>query len=711
MPRIPANQPDHLHLREEQEREQQEEAPVQEPKGRLMTVLQVLAIVIAMTLAVYNNALIGDLPTQKATPYALLVESEPFDPVPPCNEGGTRISSGTDINQNGQLDAGEITDALTLCHGLRGLSGPQGQPGLDGVDAIPQLLVSQALPIGNATCPTGGTNLSSGMDFNADGELSALEITSTANLCNGAVGQTGVNGTNGVDGTVGASALVEKVIAPSYICLDGFQILFGVDDGGLQGVPNNGMLEDDEVRESLNFCFEPLRSERITDIVSGITDSVSDTCDAAAWLEASATFVFAATDGTNGCELHRYTANGNTSEMVVDLHPNGDSTPGQALGFHALQDGNQVLFDANDGANGRQLWVSDGTAEGTNILGSVEMTTPVSWNDGYVFFSPTGGLVWTNGSDLRDWLQHPTWNSSQSSGASDALSSTSQHGGSWLHGGETGLWFSTTDAQGDVEPAYVSNNGDVVFWSLNNFGDAELTHMIEDGQDMVAIAMRGTAKQLVRLAADGTHAWITSISPTSGDTRMGEGMGLHRIGDNLVYDAVASSNDARLWTTNLANGITVQLSTELMAPGAQVGVANNGERLLFDCVTPTRGTEICFTDATPLGSGVLHDLTPGVLSSDIRGLLAIGDGFVVVSDGSIEGTSTGMSVWTVQGTAIRPVYNPWPGSGNSSQALTFGELHLAQTQLFFIASDGVTGHEWHRWSHGELSNDWIVIDR
>jgi len=381
------------------------------------------------------------------------------------------------------------------------------------------------------------------------------------------------------------------------------------------------------------------------------------------------------------------------------------------LGFHVLQDGRKVLFDANDGTNGRQLWVSDGTAGGTNLLGSVEMTEPVPWNDGYVFFSPTGGLLWTNGSDLRDWVQHPSWNASQSSAVTNALSSTSQHGASWLFAGETGLWFSATDTFGDVEPAFVSNTGEVVMWSINDFGSAEITEMVEDDGDAVAIAMRGTAKQLVRLAADGSHVWLTSISPASGDTKLGEGMGLHRIGDNLVYDAVVSSNDARLWTTNLANGITVQLSTELMAPGAQVGVANNGERLLFDCVTPTRGMEICFTDATPLGSGVLHDLTPGVLSSGLRGLLAVGDGFVVVSDGTIEGTSTGTSVWAVQGTAIRPVYNPWPGSGNSSEALTFGELHLSPTQLYFIASDGVTGHEWHRWSHGELSDDWIVIDR
>lgn len=59
---------------------------------------------------------------------------------------------------------------------------------------------------------------------------------------------------------------------------------------------------------------------------------------------------------------------------------------------------------------------------------------------------------------------------------------------------------------------------------------------------------------------------------------------------------------------------------------------------------------------------------------------------------------------------MRHVYNPWPGSANDSQALTYGGLILSDTQAFLIAHDGITGHEWHRWSHGELSDDWIVID-
>ena len=60
---------------------------------------------------------------------------------------------------------------------------------------------------------------------------------------------------------------------------------------------------------------------------------------------------------------------------------------------------------------------------------------------------------------------------------------------------------------------------------------------------------------------------------------------------------------------------------------------------------------------------------------------------------------------------MRLVSDPWTGSGNSSEALTYGQLLISPTQAWFIAHDGGHGHEWHRFSHGELSDDWIVIHR
>ena len=120
---------------------------------------------------------------------------------------------------------------------------------------------------------------------------------------------------------------------------------------------------------------------------------------------------------------------------------------------------------------------------------------------------------------------------------------------------------------------------------------------------------------------------------------------------------------------------------------------------------------MCVTDGTPGGSNVFHDLTPGVLSSDIRGLVAVGDGAAMVSDGVTSGDAVGVSLWMIEGDELHMAYNPWPGTGNSSQALTYGSMTLTDSQLFFVAHDGEFGHEWHRWSHGELSDDWIVIDR
>jgi ELWxxDGT repeat protein len=229
--------------------------------------------------------------------------------------------------------------------------------------------------------------------------------------------------------------------------------------------------------------------------------------------------------------------------------------------------------------------------------------------------------------------------------------------------------------------------------------------------DVLAAASRGGVKQVLRLHDNGTHTWITSIAPASGDTRLGEGMGLHLIGNNLIFDAETVAGEPRLWTSNLANGITLQLSSSILAPGAQVGVANTGTRLMFDCLTASTGLETCMTDGTPQGSRVVHDLTPGLMSSDVRAIASVGDGWLVVSDGMINGSSQGVSLWVVEGEAMRPAYNPWTGSGNSSAALTYGQLVVGPTQAWMIAHDGVHGHEWHRWSHGELSDDWIVIRR
>ena len=434
-------------------------------------------------------------------------------------------------------------------------------------------------------------------------------------------------------------------------------------------------------------------------------------CDQAVWSKALSGFFFAANDGVNGCELHVHHPTTNNTTMVVDLHPSGDSLPGRDLGFSVVDDGQRLLFDATDGATARQLWASDGTAEGTKALGAVEAWKPLVWGNGLLFRSTTNQLVWTNGSSLESGLMLPSWDSEVTQAVQANLSGLSNIGDAWIHSDGQTVWFSAADGSGDVEPYRLSENGELTTWTVNDFGSTQLSDLLTVDNDVVAVGVRGGVKQVIHLHNNGSHTWLTSIAPTSGDTHIGEGMGLHLIGENLVFDAVTTGNEARLWTTNLANGITLQLSGAMQSPGAQVGVANTGERLLFDCLTPTHGMEVCTTDATPQGSHVLHDLTPGLMSSDIRGFAPVGEGWLVVSSGSVDGTSQGLALWVVEGTAMRLAYDPWGGNGNSSQALMYGELVISPSQAWFIAHDGEHGHEWHRWSHGELSDDWIVIHR
>lgn len=705
-----ANQEDSGHDSEHEERHEEQEQPPNHRHRRWFTVLQTLTLVVVLVLAVYNHALIvAPHEEQLATPW--LVETEPFGPLAPCNEGGSRLHTGFDVDGNGLLDVGERMDSVVVCNGMQGLSGPQGQRGENGMDAVPQRMETTVLPVGNATCPEGGLVLHSGLDLNLNQNLDAEETVNQTVVCNGLVGDDGRPGTNGTDGRIGAAALVDKVTAPTYICADGFMIRFGVDDGAAEGEAHNGVLELNEVRETLNFCFEPLRSERATDVFNGVGNSMTTGCDEAVWSNTISGFFFAANDGVNGCELHVHHPEANTTTMLVDLHPNGDALPGRDLGFSVLGDGELLFFDATDGQGPRELWVTDGTAEGTEALGAVEAWKPLPWGEGLLFRSTSNQLVWTNGSALQNNVTLPTWTAEVSQAVQANLSMLTDIGQAWIHADERAVWFSAADGAGDVEPYRLSTSGVLTSWAINDFGSSQLSDLLSIENDALAVGVRGGVKQVVRLYENGTHAWLTSIAPSSGDTHLGENMGLQLIGDNLVYDAVTVANEARLWTTNLANGISLQLSSTIQSPGAHIGVANTGERLLFDCLTPTHGMEACITDGTPQGSRVLHDLTPGLMSSDLRGVAPVGDGWIVVSSGSVNGTPQGVVLWAVEGTAMRLAYDPWTGNGNSSQALTYGELILSPTQAWFIAHDGVHGHEWHRWSHGELSDDWVVIRR
>ncbi|MCW3123376.1 MAG: hypothetical protein JWQ38_2868 [Flavipsychrobacter sp.] len=73
---------------------------------------------------------------------------------------------------------------------------------------------------------------------------------------------------------------------------------------------------------------------------------------------------FTATDGTNGTELWKTDGTVPGTVMVKDINPG--STGSAPANLNRI--GTSLVFTANDGTNGAELWVSDGSAGGTVLL-------------------------------------------------------------------------------------------------------------------------------------------------------------------------------------------------------------------------------------------------------------------------------------------------------------------------------------------------------
>lgn len=76
---------------------------------------------------------------------------------------------------------------------------------------------------------------------------------------------------------------------------------------------------------------------------------------------------FAATDATNGEELWVTDGTAEGTTMVKDIRTGSTGSSIEYL----TRFNDKVVFAANDGTNGVELWISDGTSEGTNMLSNI----------------------------------------------------------------------------------------------------------------------------------------------------------------------------------------------------------------------------------------------------------------------------------------------------------------------------------------------------
>lgn len=86
-----------------------------------------------------------------------------------CTNGGSRIITGVDLNDNAILDENEVQNSSYICNGK---------------DAVNTLLEIIPEPAGE-NCSFGGFKVLTGIDFNYNGTLDEDEVDNTEYICNG----------------------------------------------------------------------------------------------------------------------------------------------------------------------------------------------------------------------------------------------------------------------------------------------------------------------------------------------------------------------------------------------------------------------------------------------------------------------------------------------------------------------------------------------
>ncbi len=347
---------------------------------------------------------------------------------------------------------------------------------------------------------------------------------------------------------------------------------------------------------------------------------------------------FRAYDATNGNELWVTDGTVNGTTLVKDIYPgstNGYTNDSYPQAFYAF--GSQVLFSAET-ALGQELWISDGTANGTTLVKDINTVSTHSSPrfftefNGMVYFSANDGI---NGTEL--WVTNGTSNGTTlfkdiNPGSSSGNINSSEVSDLIVFKGKlffeaynaaTGyeLWSSDGTANGttlvkDIYPGSPSGN---------------INYPIVLGDKLLFAATDGTNGYEL-WSSDGTPTGTTLLKDIYNGSSDGNPQYMTKIGDHVYFFASDSTTGYEPWKSDGTSNGTVRIAD--IRTGTNGSLVNSfcyggdcarfrqyGETVIIFANDGVNGTEPWITGGSITGATLLSDVRPG--SSD-----SVGGGFM-----------------------------------------------------------------------------------
>ena len=427
---------------------------------------------------------------------------------------------------------------------------------------------------------------------------------------------------------------------------------------------------------------------RIIDINPGGGSSAPDLLT-----NVNGTLFFTANDGINGRELWMSSGTPANPVLVKDINPGSSN----ALGEQSyLTDVNGTLFfRANDGVNGSELWKSDGTQSGTVMVKDINLGSGGSFArfltdvNGTLFFTADNG---TN--DYKLWKSDGTEAGTvlvkdiNLVGDSKIEGLTNVNGTLFFYADDningSALWKSDGTEAGTVLVKDINPDSDF----SNPYGftnvNGTLFFVEDDGFNGYALWKSDGTEAGTVLVKDTNIGGIDSFGPNR----------LTNVNGTLFFSAEDENNDVELWKSDGTEAGTVRVKNINPASGDSFSsgsfpdnLTNVNGTLFFTAGDGFTDVELWKSDGTEAGTVRVKDINPGSNSSEPIRLTNVNGTLFFTADNGVNGRELWKSDGTEAGTVLVQDLNP---GGNSSDPSNLTDFNGT---LFFKADNGVAGRE------------------
>ncbi len=398
---------------------------------------------------------------------------------------------------------------------------------------------------------------------------------------------------------------------------------------------------------------------------------------------------FNANDGTNGEEL--WVSDGsfagtNMAFEFVTGSSSGHSSNSSYRGPVAIN-ATQMMLSVNDTTAGHEPYISDGTAGGTTLLKNVNAPLPAeSLGSTPVFITEFRGRVVFRA--VHNTQGNELWVSDGTAAGTSLLKDINPGSGS-----STPFDFTVVGNTLFME-ANDGTNGNQLWKSdgttvgtqlvkvINPTGNALISDTISYHGDLVFEASDGVNGTELWIS-DGTGAGTTMMKEIRVGSTSSATIGhMTRAGDSLFFHANDGTNGTELWKTN-GNAGTTMLVKDIRA-GSSSGISSSTSQrwaemggLLYFPANGGNGTELWVSDGTGAGTLEVANIRPLTSSSTPEDMIAIGNTLFFEAN-----DGTGDSLWksdgTLAGTVIVRDFRP-----ASTSSASLNDFRNYNGMLFF----------------------------